>query len=112
MVQKRGPEPVGEAAIEGVLADVPERRVAEVVTEPDGLHQVLVQGQRRATVANLGDLERVREPRAVVIAAWSHEHLGLVLQASKRLAVDDPVAISLKRRAQAAVGLGAHGCAG
>jgi hypothetical protein len=36
---------------------------------------------------------------AVVVALRRHEHLGLVLQATKRLAVHDPVAIALKRRA-------------
>ncbi len=48
-------------------------------------------------------LQRVREPRAVVVAARRHEHLRLVRQAAERLAVHDPVAVALKRRAQRAV---------
>ena len=48
VVQERGPEPLGQAAVERVLADVAERRVAEVVAEPDRLDQVLVERAARA----------------------------------------------------------------
>ena len=40
------PEALGEAGVEDRLADVPERRVAEVVAEPDRLGEVLVEPQR------------------------------------------------------------------
>ena len=107
VVAKAAPEALLQAAVERVLADVAERRVAEVVAEPDRLDQVLVERQRpRDGARDLGDLERVGQPRAVVVAARRHEHLGLVLEPPKRLAVHDPVAVALKRRAQAAVGLG------
>ena len=103
---ERQAEPLGQAAVEHVLADVPERRVAEVVAEPDRLDQVLVQAQRAGHRSrDLRDLERVREARPVMIARRRDEHLRLVLQAPERLAVDDPVAVALKRRAQTAVGL-------
>ena len=45
-----------------------------------------------------GRLERVREPRAVVVALGRDEHLRLVLQ-PERLGVHDPVAIPLERGA-------------
>ena len=54
---------------------------------------------------DLRDLERVRQPRAVVVAGRQHEHLRLVLEPAERLAVHDPVAVALKRRPQPAVGL-------
>ena len=41
-------EALAQAVVEHVLADVPERRVAEIVAEPDRLGQVLVEAQRRA----------------------------------------------------------------
>ena len=75
----------------------------------------------RSTLAmrarDLRHLERVRQPRAVVIAGRREEHLRLVLQPAERLAVDDAVAIALKRRpdvvfgsrAQAAARVGALG---
>ena len=106
VVQERGPEPLRQAAVERVLADVAERRMAEIVAEPDRLDEILVERQRaRDGRETLRDLERVRQPRAVVVAGRRHEHLRLVLQAAKRLGVDDPVAIALKRRAQTAIGL-------
>ncbi len=39
-------EALAQAAVEHVLADVPERRVAEVVAEPDRLGEVLVERER------------------------------------------------------------------
>ena len=51
-------------------------------------------------------LERVREPRAVVIALGRDEDLRLVLEAPERLAVGDAVAVALERAAQPAGHLG------
>ena len=115
-------EPAAEALacalVEHRLADVPERRVADVVPEPDRLREVLVQPQRPGDGArDLRRLQRVGEPRAVVVALGRHEHLGLVLEPPERLRVHDPVAVALERRAQPAVrlfalprsGIGARG---
>ena len=100
-------EALFQAAVEHLLADVAEGRVPEVVAEADRLHQVLVQRQRPGDgPRDRGDLERVREPRAVVVAPRGDEHLRLVRQPAKRLAVDDAVAVALERRAQPAVLLG------
>ena len=100
------PEPVPPGAVQHVLADVAERRVPDVVPKPDGLRQVLVEAQRpRDGPADAGHLERVRQPRAVVIALRRDEHLRLVLEPPERLAVHDPVAIALERRAHAGVRL-------
>ena len=61
--------------------------------------QLLVQPQHLGDRAgDLRDLERVRQPRAVVVARRREEHLRLVLQPPERLAVDDAVAVVLKRR--------------
>ena len=95
-----------QAAVERLLADVSERRVPEIVPEPDRLGQILVEPQRPGDrPRDLRDLQRVGQPGAVVVSARGHEHLRLVLEAPERLAVDDPVAVALKRRPQAAVGL-------
>jgi hypothetical protein len=109
VVQERRPEAVAQTSIERVFADVAERRMAEIVAEPDRLNQVLVQRQRAGDCArDLCYLERVRQPGAVVVARRRHEHLSLVRQAAESLGVHDPVAIPLKRRPQAAVGLRAQ----
>ena len=91
------------------LAGVAERRVAEIVAERDRLGQLLVQAQDLGDGAgDLRHLERVRQPRAVVIAGRREEHLRLVLQPAERLAVDDAIAIALKRRPDVVLGLGAQ----
>jgi hypothetical protein len=91
-------------AIEHLLADVPERRVPEIMAEPDRLREVLVEPQRtRHGARDLRRLERVREPRAVVIPLRRDEHLRLVLEPAEGLAVNDPVAVALEGGAQPAV---------
>jgi hypothetical protein len=93
-----------QARVEHLLADVPEGRVPEVVPQADRLRKILVQAQRpRDRARDRRHLQGVRQARAVVVAARRDEHLRLVRQAAKGLAVHDPVAIALERRAQRAV---------
>ncbi len=61
VVTKGAVEALAQAAVEHLLADVPERRMPEVVAEPDRLGQVLVQRKRaRDRAGDRRDLERVR----------------------------------------------------
>ncbi len=91
-------EALFQAGVERFLADVSKGRMPEVVAEPDRLDQILVQRQGpRHGARDRGHLEGVRQARAVMVAQGRHEHLGLVCQTPKRLAVNDPVAIALKR---------------
>ena len=104
VVAEAAAEALAPAAVEHVLADVAERRVPEVVPEPDRLGEVLVEPQRaRDGARDLRGLQRVGEPRAVVVALRRDEDLRLVLEPAERLAVHDPVAVALERRAQRAV---------
>ena len=87
--------------VERLLAGVAERRMAEVVAEADRLGEILVQPQRaRDAARDAGGLERVREPRAEVVALGVDEDLRLVPQPAERLRVDDAVAVALERRPQ------------
>ena len=80
-----------------LLPGVAERRVSEVVTEPDRLDEVLVQAQRaRHRPADLRHLERMRQPGARVVAGVRHVHLRLVLETAERARVDDAVAVALE----------------
>src|SRR5262249_2418550 len=89
--------------VERLLARVAEGRMAEVVAESDRLGQVLVQPQRpRDRTGDAGRLERMREPRPVVIATRVDEDLRLVLESSEGLGVNDAVAVALKRSPEAA----------
>jgi hypothetical protein len=97
----------GEAGIQGPLARMAERRVAEVVGERQGLGKILVQAQRAGERAgDLGDFQGMGEARPVVVALVEHEYLGLVLEPAKRRRVDDPVAIAPEIAAGAARRLG------
>ena len=105
-------EPAGHQRVEHALTGVAERRVPEVVAERNGLGQFLVQLQHlRDGPRDLRHLERVRQTGPVVIAGGCEEHLRLVLQPPERLAVNDPIAIVLKRRAHIVFGLGAQAAA-
>src|SRR5262249_34404844 len=67
---------------------------------------LFVQAQHlRNRARDLRDLERVRQARAVMIPGWRKEHLGLVLQPAEGFAVDDAIAIALKRRPHVVLGL-------
>jgi hypothetical protein len=109
-------ESAGYKVIEYTLASVPERGMTQVVSQRDSLGQLLVELQHLGNrPGNLGNFERVRQPRSIVIAGRREKDLRLVFQPAKSLRVDDPVPIPLKRRThvvfrlipQPAAGLGA-----
>jgi hypothetical protein len=101
-VAKAAPEALPEHLVEAILAGVSEGRVAHVVAEADRLREVLVQAQRAGDAAgDRGRLERVRHPRAIVVAGGVDEDLRLAFQPPEGLRVQDPVPIALERRAHA-----------
>ena len=92
--------------VDDFLAGVPERRVAEIVPESDRFGQLFVEAQHFGDrPGDLRDLERVRQARPVMIAGRREKHLCLVLEATERLAVNDAVAIALKRRSNIVLAL-------
>ena len=102
-------EAAGHERVQHALAGVAERRVSEIVAERDRFGQLLVQAQHfRDGARDLRDLERVRQARPVVIAGRREEHLRLVLQPAEGLAVDDAVAVALKRGTDGILGLRTH----
>jgi len=69
--------------------------------QADGLGQILVQAQGAGNGAgDLRHLQRMGQPGAVQVPFRGQEYLGLLLQAAERLAVQHPVAVTLKHRAQ------------
>src|SRR5262245_66146942 len=64
----------------------------------DRLGQRLLQPQDlRDRARDLRDLERVGQPRPVVIAGRREEDLRLVLETAERFAVNDAIAVALER---------------
>ena len=105
--RNRPPNRSLQRRVERLLARVTEGRVAGVVAEPDRLDEILVQPERTGDDAgDPGRLERVGHPGPVVVAGRVDEDLRLALQAPERLGMDDPVAVALERRADAALLLG------
>ena len=106
VVLEAGAEALAQARVQLLLARMPERWMTGVVPEPDRLGQVLVEPQRtRDHAGDPGRLERVRDPRAVVVAGGVDEDLRLPLQPPERLRVHDPVAVALERRPDPALHL-------
>ena len=88
----------GDVRRQGVLAGVATGAVAAVVAEGDGLGEGDVEAERPGDRrGHLGDLEGVREARALVVVG-EHEHLGLAGEAAERRGVQDAVAIALEAR--------------
>ena len=84
--------------VELLLTGVTEGGVPQIVAERDRLHQILVQTEPpRGGPGDLCHLQRVRQTGPVVVPLVIDEHLGLVLEAAERGAVDDTVAIALER---------------
>jgi|TARA_B110000263_G_scaffold248309_1_gene262906 hypothetical protein len=85
--------------VQHTFAKMPERCVTKVVAHADSLDQVLVQIERtRNRAAYLCDLKRVGQARYEVIADRRYKHLALVLQASERVRVNNPITVTLEGR--------------
>ena len=88
---------VGHQFVEHVLARVAEGRMAQVVGQADRLRQAFVETEHFGDgPADLGNLDRVRETRAIVVVDAGREDLGLALQPPERRAVDNPIAVPLE----------------
>ena len=95
--------PVGMCAIQFIqnrLARVPERRLADVVTERDRLDQIEVQVQRLADGAgDAGNELHMQRAAADVVVFIKRKHLRFVRVAVIKRTVDDLVAVADERRA-------------
>jgi hypothetical protein len=92
---------------ERVLAGMAEGRVAEIVGERERLGQFRVEPERASDRArDLRHLDRMGEPRAVVVALVLDEHLRLVLEPPEGRGMDDPVTVALEARPEGALLLG------
>jgi hypothetical protein len=79
-----------------------EGRVAEVVCEAQRLGQVLIDTQSsRHAAADLGDLDRMGQADAEMVAVGGDEDLRLVAQAAESDRMDDAVAVALENVARA-----------
>ena len=83
-------------AIQHGFALVTKGRMAEIVRQRNRLRQVPVQAQGAGEVArDGGDLDRVGQPGAEMIAGAVEKDLRLVFQPAEGAGMDDPVAVAL-----------------
>ncbi len=83
--------------LQGVLAGMAERRMAEVVGEAERLRQVLVQPQHPGDGApDLRDFYAVGEADAVMISIGRDKDLGLVTKPAKGDGMNDAIAVALE----------------
>nr|BFE75779.1 hypothetical protein GCM10020092_090800 [Actinoplanes digitatis] len=93
--------------VQGRLAVVPERRVADVVREARHVHHVGVTAQPGAHLAgDLRDLERVRQPRTQKVVRPGRVHLGLGGEPAEPGRVQHPGPVALELGAAVAAVLG------
>ena len=79
------------------FALVTKRRMAQVVRKRDRLGQIRVQPERAGDVArDGGDFDRMRQPRAQMVAGAVEKNLRLVFEAAEGARMDDAVAVALK----------------
>ena len=83
--------------LQGILARMAERRMAQIMGQRHGLGQILIQPQGACDGArHLRHLDGMGQPRTEIIALMFHKNLGLVFEPAKGRGMDDPVAVTLK----------------
>ena len=96
-VMEAGQAVLAREPVQHALAHVAERCVAEVVAQRYRLRQILVEPQRaRDSPRNLRNLERMRQPRPVMVALRKKKDLSLIFEPAERFAVDNPVPVALE----------------
>ena len=92
-------KPQGTDPVQGALTGMAERRVPQIMPQRDRLSQILIESEGLCDRSGvLRDLKRVGHPGPVVIAERSQKDLGLLLEPTEGLAVQDPVPVPLKSR--------------
>ena len=98
--------------VQRLLAGMAERRVAEIVSQRHRLAEILVETQHATDGAgDLRHLERMGQPRPIMVALMVDEDLGLVLEAPEGRRMDDAVPVALERAAARRLGLGMQAAA-
>ncbi len=96
-----------DAGVEGALAGMAERRMAEIVRQRQAFGEVLVEAERAGErPGDLDHFQRMGQPGAVMVAFVIDEDLCLVRQAAEGGGMDDAVAVAAEVVARAAFRLG------
>ena len=92
-------ETKGTYTVERPFTAMAEGRVAQIMTQRNGLDQILVEAEGfRDRPGILGHFQRVGQTGPVMVACRRQKNLSLILEPSKRFAVQDSVPVPLKGR--------------
>ena len=92
-------EPSRAKFIERTLPCMPERCMSQIMPQGNCFYQFLIKPECfRNCSCILWHLQCMCQPCTVMISFRKKKHLGLLLQSAERLAVHDPVTITLKDR--------------
>jgi len=93
----RAPASCQKVHLQGLQIGAAAQPLAQVVGQADRLREALVESEHLGDgPADLGDLDAVRQPGAIVVIESGGEDLGLAFEPPERRAVDDPVAVPLE----------------
>ena len=83
--------------IKSFFSSMTKRRVSQVMSQRNGLHQILIQSESLGnSTGDLRNLQCVSETVSVMISLRRQKNLSLILQSAKRLTVKNPVSVPLK----------------
>lgn len=88
-------------SVQHVLAGMAKRRMSEIMSQCNGLRQILVEAEStRDRPRDLRDLKRMCQTRSVMVALRREEYLRFMLHSAERLAMQDAVSIANEHRSQ------------
>ena len=98
-------ESTGHQMVQRRLSDVTKWGMTKVVSQRDGLCQVLIETQAACKRARyLSYLERVGQTRTIMVAHRGQKYLRFVFETAKAFAVDNAVAVTLVAGAHVVLG--------
>ncbi len=91
------PSEFTHTGVQRVLAGVAKGRMTQIMSETDGLHEILIEAHGASDRSrDLGDFQRMSQTRAIEVAFVIDEDLGLIHEATKRGGMNDSIAVALK----------------
>ena len=98
-------ESIGVKFIKNILACMTERRMSQIMPQGNGLRQILIHPKGSGYgPGNLGDFQRMCQPRPVMIPGRRQKNLSFMLHPPKRLGMKNPVSVSLIHRTYVTLG--------
>jgi len=83
--------------IQGILPGMPKRRMTQVVSQGDGLCQILIETERFGDRScNLRNLKGMRQSGPVMIAHWNEKDLGFMFQSPEGLGMNNSISVVLE----------------